>query len=138
MPENKTKVTEESVDAHLAAITDAARREDCRILVRLMSAITHSEPRMWGASIVGFDSYHYKYESGHEGDMAATGFASRKGDLTVYLAASGANQEELLARLGRHKMGKSCLYIKKLADVDIAVLEQLIVDSVAEVKRLLG
>lgn len=138
MAENKTKVTHASVEAHLAAIPDAARREDCETLVRLMSAITQCEPRMWGASIIGFDTCHYKYESGHEGDMAVASFASRKSDLTVYLAATGENQEELLTRLGRHKMGKSCLYIKKLQDVDMAVLEQLIANSVTEIKRRFG
>ena len=93
---------------------------------------------MWGSSIVGFDSYHYKYKSGREGDSAVTGFSSRKGDLSVYLVASSPGQEQLLARLGQHKMGKSCLYIRKLADVNIGVLEQLIAGSVAEVKRRHG
>ncbi len=136
MAENKTKVTDASVDAYLAAIENVEKRKDCETIAKLMSAITKCPARMWGPSIVGFDNIHYKYASGREGDMCATGFASRKGDIVVYLTAGGANQAALLARLGRHKMGKSCLHIRKLTDVDLKVLEQLIVESVAEVKRL--
>ena len=138
MPENKTKATDASVEAYLTAIEDDGRRNDCKTIAALMSRITKAEPRLWGPSIVGFDSYHYKYPSGREGDAGVTGFSSRKGDISVYLAASGPNQERLLAQLGRHKMGKSCLYIRKLADVDIKVLERLIAESVAEVKRRYG
>ena len=138
MPENKTKATDASVEAYLTAIEDDGRRNDCKTIAALMSRITKAEPRLWGPSIVGFDSYHYKYPSGREGDAGVTGFSSRKGDISVYLAASGPNQERLLAQLGRHKMAKSCLYIRKLADVDIKVLERLIAESVAEVKRRYG
>ena len=138
MAENKTKATDASVEAYLTAIEDDGRRNDCKTIAALMSRITKAEPRLWGPSIVGFGSYHYKYPSGREGDAGVTGFASRKGDISVYLAASGPNQEQLLAQLGRHKMAKSCLYIRKLADVDIKVLERLIAESVAEVKRRYG
>lgn len=93
---------------------------------------------MWGAGIVGFGSYHYRYESGREGDWAVAGFSPRKGDISVYLMAEAPGQAELLSRLGRHKMGKACLYIRKLADVDVEVLAQLVADSVAEVKRRYG
>ncbi len=103
-----------------------------------MSKITSHPPIMWGSSIVGFDSYHYKYASGREGDMCLTGFASRKGDISVYLLAKGPRQEQLLEKLGRHKMGKGCLYIRRLDDVDVKVLEQLIAGSVAEVKTQHG
>ncbi len=138
MPGNKTKATDASVTAYLSAIVDEGRRKDCEIISALMSRVTKAPPRMWGTSIVGFDSYHYKYASGREGDASVTGFSSRSGDISIYLAASGSDQEKLLTQLGRHKMGKCCLYIRKLSDVNIAVLEQLIAGSVAEVKRRHG
>jgi len=136
--ENKTKPTDASVETYLSAIEDDGRRKDCEKIAALMSKSTRCPPRMWGTSIVGFDSYHYRYESGREGDACVTGLSSRKGDISVYLTAGSSNQEALLARLGRHKMGKACLYIRKLSDVDMGVLEQLIAGSVAEVKRLYG
>ena len=138
MKKNKTRVTDASVGDYLSAIADEQRRKDCEAIAALMASVTGCPPRMWGAAIVGFDSYHYRYPSGREGDAGVTGFASRKGDISVYLAASGPAQEQLLARLGRHRMGKSCLYIRRLADVDMGVLEQLIAGSVAEVKRRHG
>lgn len=138
MAENKTRPTEISVDGYLAAIDDPERRSDCVALAKLMAKITKAPAVMWGAGIVGFGSYHYRYESGREGDMCATGFSSRKGDISVYLVASGANQEALLAKLGRHKMGKACLYIRRLSEVDLKILEQLVADSVAVVKRRYG
>jgi hypothetical protein len=90
---------------------------------------------MWGTSIVGFGSYHYKYESGREGDSCVTGFSSRQGDISIYLMADFPKREELLAKLGKHKTGKGCLYIRKLSEVDLKVLEQLVVATVAERKR---
>lgn len=135
MAENKTKATAASVESYLAAIEDEARRKDCRALARLMTRATKQQPKMWGTSIVGFGSYHYKYDSGREGDSCLTGFSSRKGDITVYLVASFPGQEELLAKLGKHKMGKGCLYVHKLGDVDLKILEQLVVGAVAERKR---
>ncbi len=135
MAENKTKVTDASVAAYLAAIENEVRRKDCETIAGLMTRITNCPPKMWGPSIVGFDAYHYKYASGREGDACVTGFSSRKGDISVYLTADGANQERLLAKLGRHKMGRCCLYIRTLADIDMAVLEKLVSESVAEVKR---
>ncbi len=138
MAENKTKETDASVKEYLSAIEDEQRRKDCEAIADLMGEITQAPARMWGTSIVGFGSYHYKYDSGREGDACLTGFSSRKGDISVYLSANDANQEQRLARLGRHKMGKGCLYIRKLVDVDIAVLKQLITESVSEVKRLYG
>ena len=138
MSENKTKSTDADVSAFLDAIGDDQRREDCRTLLALMGRITGKPAVMWGPSIVGFDTYHYKYESGREGDWAVTGFSPRKGDISVYLTAGSPEQDDLLARLGRHKMGKACLYIRRLADIDLAVLEQLITASVAEVRRRYG
>jgi hypothetical protein len=135
MAENKTKTTEASVESYLSGIEDKSRRKDCEALAKLMTKATKEHPKMWGTSIVGFGSYHYKYESGREGDSCLTGFASRKGDISVYLVASFPGQEELLSKLGKHKMGKGCLYIRKLSDIDLRVLEQLIVGSVAERKR---
>ncbi len=138
MAENKTKATDANVEDYLLAIDNDERRSDCRAIATLMAAISGAEPKMWGAGIVGFDSYHYKYASGREGDAPVTGFAARKGDISVYLSANGADQEQLLALLGRHKMGKACLYIRKLSDIDMAILERLIRASVEEIKRLYG
>lgn len=138
MAEAKTKQTDLSVDAYIDAVADTTRREDCRKLIEVMSRVTASEPRMWGTSIVGFGSYHYKYASGHEGDACLTGFSSRKQDLTLYIMPGFERCESQLARLGKHKLGKSCLYVKRLADVDMTVLTELIKLSVEEMKRLHG
>ena len=137
MSENKTKATSASVDAYIEAIADPARQADCRALVRLMRSITGERPAMWGGSIVGFGSYHYKYESGREGDSCLTGFSSRKDAISIYLSCL-PKHEAFLAKLGKHKLGKGCLYIRHLSDVDLKVLEQLIVGSVAERKRRYG
>lgn len=138
MAENKTKATEASVQTHLASIQKEELRKDCQALIDLMRKATKEEPKMWGPSIIGFGSYHYRYESGREGDSCATGFAARKNEIAVYLVAAGPEQGELLSRLGKHKMGKACLYIRRLADVDTKVLEKLITGSVAEVRRRYG
>ena len=137
MAELKTKQTEQSVDAYIDAIADDVRRQDCRALIELMSKATAAAPRMWGTSMVGFGSYHYKYDSGHEGDAMLTGFASRKPDLTLYVMPGfeGHEHEPLLARLGKHKAGKGCLYVKRLADVDLAVLTELVTLSVQKIRR---
>jgi len=138
MAENKTKATEASVDGYIAAIDEESRRKDCETLAKLMAKATKQKPIMWGTSIVGFGSYHYKYESGREGDSCLTGFSSRKGDISVYLIGSFPGRDELLSKLGRHKMAKACLYIRRLSDVDLEVLEQLVAGSVAEMKRRYG
>ena len=135
MSENKTKATNASVEKYLSSIKDEARRKDCEALAKLMTKATKQQPKMWGTSIVGFGSYHYTYESGREGDACLTGFSSRKGEISVYLTASVLGQEELLSKLGKHKRGKGCLYVRTLSDVDLKVLEQLIVGSVAERER---
>ena len=132
MAQNKTQPTNASVARYLAAITDEERRRDCEALLKLMSRVTGEPPRMWGASIVGFGTYHYRYASGREGDSCLAGFSSRKGDLSVYCLVGGPGQDSLLAKLGRHKAGKGCLYVKRLADVDLKVLETLLAEGVAE------
>jgi hypothetical protein len=133
--ENKTKPTEVSVESYLAAIENEARRADCETLLKLMSKVSKEKPVMWGPSIVGFGSYHYKYDSGREGDMCITGFSSRKAEISVYLTADFPARDSLLAKLGKHKMAVACLYIKKLSDVDIKVLEKLIAGSYTERKK---
>ena len=135
MTGNKTSPTDASVSAFLAAIDDARRREDCQALLAMMSRITGQPAVMWGPSIVGFDTYHYRYESGREGDMAVTGFSPRSRDISIYLMAEGPDQAALLARLGRHRMGKACLSIRRLSDVDVDVLEQLVSGSVAALRH---
>lgn len=130
-PENKTRETDASVDAFLAGIADPQRREDCQRVRALMEAATGAPARMWGPAIVGFGVYHYRYESGREGDWMVTGFSPRKNDLTLYIMPGFARYETLMAKLGKHKTGKSCLYLKRLADVDMAVLDQLVRESVA-------
>jgi hypothetical protein len=128
---NKTVATDADVQAYLDAIPDPARRTDCETLLVLMRQLTGEPPRMWGASIVGFGSYHYRYESGREGDAALASFSARKNDISIYLSSNAERQEELLAQLGRHKMGKACLQLRALAEVDRSVLEQLIAESIA-------
>lgn len=138
MAENKTKATEASVADYVASRASEAQAQDCARLIELLGTITKSEPRMWGSSIVGFGSYRYRYDSGREGESCLTGFAIRKSELVVYLTAETPDQSALLSRLGKHKMGKSCLYFKRLADLDNAVLEALVAGSVAEVRRRHG
>lgn len=138
MTENKTKPTESSVAEHIASRASTEQAADCARLISLLKKVTRSEPKMWGPSIVGFGSYHYKYESGRQGDSCLTGFAIRKSELVVYLVAESAEQAALLAKLGKHKMGKSCLYFKRLADLDTSVLELLVASSVAEIRRRYG
>ena len=134
MSKLKTKPTKVSVDRHIAAIRNEEQRNDAERLVALMRKVTKQEPRMWGPSIVGFGSYHYKYASGHEGDSALAAFAVRGRELVVYTAESFDGRDELLARLGEHKTGKVCVYIKRLANVDVEVLEKLIAKSIADTK----
>lgn len=138
MSENKTRPTHASADDFLAAISNEERREDCQVIRRIMEKVTGEPAVIWGTSIVGFGQYHYRYESGREGDWAVTGFSPRTNDVSVHLLAAGPDQAGLLARLGRYRMGKSCLYIRKRSDIDLGVLEQLISDSVSEVRRRYG
>ena len=126
MAETKTKPTGVSVTEFLAQVEDPQKRADSKVLMEMMTRITGKKPKMWGPSIVGFGTYHYKYASGHEGDTCIAGFSPRKAELTIYLYPD----DELLAKLGKHRMGKSCLYVKRLDQVDLAVLEQLVRHSV--------
>lgn len=135
MAETKTKPTSASVSDYIASRASEAQAADCKRLIAMMRKATGKSPTMWGPSIVGFGSYHYEYASGHSGDACLTGFAIRGRDLVVYLVAEGADQEALLRKLGRHRMGKSCLYLKSLAEVDTEVLRQLIDGSIAALKR---
>jgi nucleoid DNA-binding protein len=135
MAENKTKPTDASVKDYIAAIDDESRRKDCDALARMMTKVTGQKPTMWGPSIVGFGTYHFRYESGREGDSPLTGFSSRKGAISVYLVATFPGQDELLSRLGKHNMGKACLSIRKISEGDFRILEQLVAGSVAEVRR---
>ena len=134
MSKLKTKPTKVSVESHIAAIANDEQRNDARSLVALMRKVTKLEPRMWGPSIVGFGSYHYKYASGHEGDSALTGFAARGRELVVYIAESFESRDALLAKLGEHRIGKVCVYIRRLANVDMKVLEKLVARSIADTK----
>jgi hypothetical protein len=130
MAENKTKPTTLSVTAFLDACTDELRRADAMALIKLMKKVSGKNPAMWGPSIVGFDSYHYTYESGREGDMPIIAFSPRKSANVVYGALGNDGADALLAKLGKHTIGKGCLYIKKLAEVDVAVLEALLRSAV--------
>ncbi len=132
---NKTVETDASVEDYLAAITDDARRDDCRALAAMMSRVTCEQPRIWGAGIVGFGSYHYRYDSGREGDAPLTGFAARKGDISVYVTDGFEGRETLMAKLGRHRAGKACLYLRSLALVDVDALGQLVAGSVARMRE---
>ena len=126
MAELKTKQTNQSVQKFLNDIPDPARRKDCKTVAAMMSEISGYKPKMWGPSIVGFGSYHYKYASGHEGDSALLGFSPRKNALTLYVLNGSDEEKELLKKLGKHTTGKCCLYIKQLSDVDLPTLKTLI------------
>jgi hypothetical protein len=125
MAEIKTKATEITVESFIEAVDNPTRRGDAHTVSAMMERITGHEPRMWGPSIIGFGSYHYKYDSGHEGTMCRLGFSPRKAQLVLYVLTGAEGEADLLSRLGKHKIGKSCLYINKLADVDMDVLETL-------------
>ena len=138
MAENKTKFTGASVEDYIAARGSEQQRADCRELIALFEKVTRQPPKMWGPSIVGFGSYRYTYDSGHSGEAPLAGFAIRGRDLVIYLVAEQDEQKSLLSKLGPHKMTKSCLYFKRLADLDRPVLEKLVVCSVADVRRRHG
>ena len=134
MSDNKTKPTKISVAAFIGKLTDKDRRTDAKTLVNMMQKATGEKPKMWGPSIVGFGSYHYKYESGREGDMPLIAFSPRKAATVLYNMTGFSDSEALRAKLGKHTTGKGCLYIKKLADVDQQVLEAMAVKSVAAMR----
>ena len=134
MAENKTVKTGASVDEFMAAVENRRRREDGLVLLEMMRDVTGFEPEMWGPSIIGFGSYHYKYESGREGDMPLIGFSPRKSSLSLYIMSGFDEYEEMLGKLGKHRTGASCLYINKLADVDVEVLRELVSQSVEHMR----
>jgi hypothetical protein len=125
----KTTATRASVPAYIAAIKDENVRKDCRTLIAIMKQVTGEKPRMWGPAIIGFGAYHYKYASGHEGDMCRIGFSPRKNALSLYLTACNTVAGPLYAALGKYKTGKGCLYIKRLSDVDLPTLTTIIADA---------
>lgn len=136
MAELKTKLNNASVIKFLNGIKDEQTREDCFTIMALMQRITKAEPKMWGTSIVGFGTYHYKSESGREGDWFLTGFSPRKQNLTLYIMAGFAQHEALMQKLGKYKTGKSCLYIKGLADISLPMLKKLLQESVKYMNKL--
>jgi len=129
MAELKTKLNDASIEDFLNTVEDEQKRKDCLEIVKIMKQVTKEEPKMWGPSIIGFGSYHYKYESGREGDMMQIGFSPRKQNITLYVGLGDNTENPLLKKLGKHTTGKGCLYIKKLADVDKKVLQDLITNS---------
>lgn len=135
MAELKTKKNTLSVEKFLNSVQDENRRSDCFAVLEIMKKITGDKPSMWGTGIVGFGSYHYKYESGREGDCLLTGFSPRKQNLTLYIMAGFKKYPELMKKLGNYKTGSSCLYIKKLSDIDINVLKLLIKESIVYLKE---
>jgi hypothetical protein len=136
MSDLKTKKNDASVANFIASIEDEQKRQDAQALLRLMQKVTGEKPKMWGASIVGFGEFHYRYASGREGDWLLTGFSPRAQNLTVYVMTGFAKQKPLLAKLGKHSTAKSCLYIRRLADVDAAILERIVEQGIAETKAL--
>ncbi|RZL66213.1 MAG: DUF1801 domain-containing protein [Pedobacter sp.] len=134
MADNKTTENDNSVTAFLNTVTDETKRRDSFDLVALFANTLSLQAKMWGTAIVGFGSYHYKYESGREGDAPLTGFSPRKDSFALYLSSELKDREKLLASLGKHKTGKACVYIKKLGDIDTKILKQIITNSIADIK----
>jgi len=135
MAEPKTKPTDASVKSFIDSIEDEQKRKDCRTVQRIMKKATGARPKMWGASMVGYGQYHYKYASGREGDSFITGFSPRKQNLTLYIMSGFSKYNGLMRKLGNHKTGKTCLYIKRLDDIDINVLTELVEASIQHVKK---
>lgn len=135
---NKTTENEASVDEFLNSVKDETKRADCLRVNALMKEISGEEPKMWGTSIVGYGNYHYKYESGREGDFMKVGFSPRAQNVTLYIMPGFGRYEDLMSKLGKYKTGKSCLYVKKLADVDEEVLKDLITESYAYMTNKYG
>ncbi len=138
MAELKTKENDASVENFLDSVADQTRREDSFSLLGLMRDVTGEEAKMWGSSIVGFGSYHYVYQSGREGDWMLTGFSPRKRNLAIYIMPGFSEYGPLLENLGKHKTGKSCLYVNKLADIDIDVLRELVTRGVRSMRKKYG
>jgi len=138
MSENKTKFTNASVDDYIASRANEQQRADCKELMALFRRVIRQPPKMWGPSIVGYGAYRYTYESGHSGEAPLGAFAIRGRDLVVYVLPGGDKQKSLLSKLGKHSMGKSCLYFRQLVDLDKSVLERLVADCVAETRKRYG
>jgi len=136
MAKNKTTETQQSVTDFINAVENDAKRNDAFELLKTMQETTGFEPKMWGPSIIGFGSYHYKYDSGHEGDAPLAAFSPRKAATTVYFYLPEENREELLSKLGKHKSSKACIYINKLTDIDIEVLKKIILLSIEFTQKL--
>lgn len=136
MAKNKTTETQNSVTDFINAVENEAKRKDAFELLKTIQETTGFEPKMWGPSIIGFGSYHYKYDSGHEGDAPLAGFSPRKTALTVYFYLPEEKRDELLSKLGKHTSSKACIYIKKLADVDIETLKKIILFSTQYTQKL--
>jgi hypothetical protein len=135
MAKNKTIENQNSVSDFLTKIPDEKKRKDCSTIIDKITENTGLEPKMWGTSIVGFGIYHYKYESGHEGNAPLAGIASRSNAITLYLTSNFVNREELLSKLGKHKTGKGCIYIQKLEDIDINILTKMVKNSIEQRKK---
>jgi len=138
MGDIKTQRTTESVEAVIQGIADDVRREDCRTLLAIMKKVTGVDPEVWSSGVVGFGTFHYKSASGQEGDWFPVGFASRKANLTVYLGLGLDHVADSLSMLGKHRTGKGCIYIKRLTDVDLTVLEKIVADSYAHIRHMYG
>ena len=138
MAELKTTPNDANVQAFLDGVEDEKKRQDAYAILELMKEVSGEPPKMWGPSIVGFGAYHYKYDSGREGDWFLTGFSPRKQNLTLYIMAGFSRYDDLMGRLGKYKTGKSCLYIKKLEDVDQGVLKELVEESVGYMRARYG
>ncbi|HJS54749.1 MAG TPA: DUF1801 domain-containing protein, partial [Chitinophagaceae bacterium] len=133
---NKTAETNSSVTEFVNKVENEVKRDDSFKLIEIFKSLTGFEPKMWGPTIIGFGNYHYKYESGHEGDAPLAGFSPRKDSLVLYFATEYENREVLLSQLGKHKSSKSCVYVKKLSDIDIKTLEKMIVNSMTHAMKL--
>ena len=138
MAENKTKPTKASVDDYIGSRANAQQREDCRELMAMFKKTTGEKPKMCGPSIVGYGSYQYTTEGGRTGESPVAGFAIRGREFVVYIGTEAPQQKTLLSKLGKHRTGKYCLYFKQLADIDASVLEKLVVNSVADIRRRHG
>ena len=136
MAKNKTTETSISVSAFINAVNDEAKRNDSFALIEIIKKQTGLEPKMWGPSIIGFGSYHYKYDSGHEGDSPLVGFSPRAAALTLYLSGSFEQREELLEKFGKHKTDKGCIYVKKLDDIHIDTLQKMITNHIKHIKTM--
>jgi hypothetical protein len=138
MAESKIKPTDASVEDYIASRASEQQRIDCQELMALLKKVTQRQPKMWGPSIVGYGSYKYTYDSGRTSEAPLAAFAIRGRELVVYVVAEGEKQSSFLSKIGKHQMGKCCLYFKRLADLDKAVLEKLVVGSISEVRRRYG